>query len=143
MNWEEFGIRLSLVKALSQNLPCGTRVKLEHDRVLADVSTQYLPHTSTECYCYTHMLGVDSRFVSCRLVDSFEHFIKCCLSKENATLLLALTSTVILGSMPHSTHDHTLLFHGSGRVQTPSTVYNFPSFLLYMSYAEKTYTQLL
>jgi hypothetical protein len=35
-----------------------------------------------------------------------------------AKLLLALASTVILGSESHETHDHTLLSDGSGSLQT-------------------------
>jgi hypothetical protein len=35
-------------------------------------------------------------------------------------LLLALTSTLILGFKPHRIHDHTLLSYGTGSLQTPS-----------------------
>jgi hypothetical protein len=40
-----------------------------------------------------------------------------CFLWLTAKLLLAFTSTVILCSEPHGTHDHILLFDGSGNIQ--------------------------
>jgi hypothetical protein len=70
------------------------------------------PRKTTE----THdRIGRSQCLSGCKLASSHQSGIA---DWTTAKLLLALASTVILGSESHGTHDHVLLCHESGSLQT-------------------------